>query len=103
MLEDELGPGVAATLARTADQLREDTDLLDDLAATAYDEVRDARRPPGRALADQPPAVLTRVLRLAALDAGSPPVGAVPRARASRWPPWSDDPAARPRPSCPAT
>ncbi len=30
LLERELGPGVAATLARTADQLREDTELLDD-------------------------------------------------------------------------
>ena len=34
-LEDELGPGVAATLARTADQLRIDMDHLDDLADRA--------------------------------------------------------------------
>ncbi len=33
LLEEVLGGGVAAALARTADQLREDTDLLDDLAA----------------------------------------------------------------------
>ena len=33
VLEEHLGPGVAATLARTADQLREDADLLDALAA----------------------------------------------------------------------
>ena len=32
LLEDELGPGVARTLARTADQLRDDMALLDSLA-----------------------------------------------------------------------
>ena len=32
VLEDELGPGVVAALARTADQLRADTELLDQLA-----------------------------------------------------------------------
>ncbi len=40
LLEDELGPGVAATLARTADQLRADMDLLDDVAQTAYAGLR---------------------------------------------------------------
>lgn len=34
LLERELGPGVAGALARTADQLREDADALDELAAT---------------------------------------------------------------------
>ncbi|QHT58001.1 tRNA lysidine(34) synthetase TilS [Cellulomonas sp. H30R-01] len=34
LLERELGPGVAQALARTADQLREDADTLDGLAAT---------------------------------------------------------------------
>jgi len=34
-LERDLGPGVAAALARTADQLREDADLLDALADEA--------------------------------------------------------------------
>ena len=33
VLEDELGPGVAGALARTADQLRADIELLDQLAA----------------------------------------------------------------------
>ncbi|GAB3622433.1 tRNA lysidine(34) synthetase TilS [Mariniluteicoccus endophyticus] len=32
VLEDELGPGIAEALARTADLLRDDADLLDDLA-----------------------------------------------------------------------
>ena len=41
MLEDQLGPGVAETLARTADQLREDMDLLDDLAEAAYADLAD--------------------------------------------------------------
>ena len=35
LLEDELGPGVAAALARTADQLRVDAEHLDDLADRA--------------------------------------------------------------------
>ena len=39
VLEDELGPGVAGALARTADQLRADMELLDQLAQEAYDEL----------------------------------------------------------------
>ena len=55
VLEEELGPGVTEALARTADQLRDDMDLLDGLAE------RDLRRSPGRrvgldvqALVDRP-------------------------------------------------
>jgi tRNA(Ile)-lysidine synthase len=73
VLEDELGPGVAAALARTADQLRDDSDLLDELAEAAYDEVRDGDGLLISRLADRPRAIVTRVLRLAALDAGAPP------------------------------
>ncbi|MFF3065383.1 tRNA lysidine(34) synthetase TilS [Oerskovia sp. NPDC057915] len=40
VLEDVLGPGVAVTLARTADLLREDADLLDELADRLLDEAR---------------------------------------------------------------
>jgi len=72
LLEDELGPGVAATLARTADQLREDAELLDALAAAAYGEVRVADGLDAAALVGRPPAVVHRVLRLAALEAGAP-------------------------------
>ena len=36
ILENELGPGVVEALARTSDQLREDADLLDELAEAAY-------------------------------------------------------------------
>jgi len=75
VLEDELGPGVAGTLARTADQLRADMELLDQLAEAAYDELRGPAAEDGigtTALSDLPQATRSRVLRLAALDAGSP-------------------------------
>lgn len=39
VLETALGPGVAAALARSADLLRDDADLLDDLARQALAEV----------------------------------------------------------------
>jgi tRNA(Ile)-lysidine synthase len=74
VLEKALGPGVAAALARTADQLRADAAALDAWAATAHDEACDDR---GRAdvgiLETLPPAVRSRVLRRLALDAGCPP------------------------------
>lgn len=72
MLEDELGPGVARSLARTADQLRADTTYLD---ATADDALETVRAPGGLAVAATaglPEAIRRRVLRLAALEAGSP-------------------------------
>ena len=89
-LERDLGPGVAAALARTARQLRADADALDAWAATALHESRVARSGCGSgseseqnglldgvgldvaALAGLPAAVRTRVIRRAALDAGSP-------------------------------
>jgi tRNA(Ile)-lysidine synthase len=73
VLEDELGPGIARALARTADQLRDDMALLDDLGAQA---LADARCDGGLdvvRLAGMPAAIRHRVLRTAALDAGSPP------------------------------
>jgi tRNA(Ile)-lysidine synthase len=69
VLEAELGPGVAATLARTADQVRADMDLLDDLAEAAYAELDGL---PVAELAARPGPIRTRVLRLAALAAGAP-------------------------------
>lgn len=69
LLEDELGPGVARTLARTADQLRDDMALLDALAADALVEVGLVVD----GLAALPPAIRRRVLRLAAVEAGAPP------------------------------
>jgi tRNA(Ile)-lysidine synthase len=74
MLERELGPGVAATLARTADQLREDTETLDALAAQAHRQVLGGRGGLDvERLALLPTAVRRRVLRQEAVDAGSPP------------------------------
>jgi tRNA(Ile)-lysidine synthase len=70
VLEAELGPGVAASLARTADLLRGDMELLDDLADAALADLGDSLSVV--ALATHPDAVRRRVLRLAALAAGSP-------------------------------
>lgn len=79
-LEAQLGPGVTAALARTADALRDDADLLDVLAA----ELGVAARVPSSGvpldgvlldaavLAAAPPALRRRVLRAAALEAGAP-------------------------------
>jgi len=71
VIEDELGPGVTAALARTADQLRADMELLDRLAETAYAALRDPAGLEVKALADLPLATRSRVLRLAALEAGA--------------------------------
>ncbi len=74
-LEDELGPGVAGALARTADQLRADMELLDQLAQAAHDDLRDPDEPGlvVKALDGLPLATRHRVLRLAALEAGAIP------------------------------
>ncbi|HEU5155762.1 MAG TPA: tRNA lysidine(34) synthetase TilS [Streptosporangiaceae bacterium] len=97
-LEGALGPGVAAALARTARMLRADADALDAWADRAWHAAAraagDAAAPSGPRGADQgapdrgaldrgaldiamlaelPRAVRTRVLRRAAIAAGSPP------------------------------
>ncbi|HMG65972.1 MAG TPA: tRNA lysidine(34) synthetase TilS [Streptosporangiaceae bacterium] len=72
-LEEQLGPGVAEALARTAGQLRADADALDELAAAAGRRMADGQPGlPAGALAAQPPAVRSRLLRAAALAAGAP-------------------------------
>jgi tRNA(Ile)-lysidine synthase len=71
VLERELGPGVADALARTAEQLRADMELIDDLAAAALDG---ARVDGGVDLASLEPtsdAIRTRVVRAAAIEAGA--------------------------------
>jgi len=74
MLETALGPGVAAALARTAALARDDADALDAWAATSYAElVGTDDSLDVVALAELPPAVRRRVLRLAALAAGTSP------------------------------
>ena len=73
LLEAELGPGIADALARTADQLRADTLLLDELATEVLES---ARRPGGldvAVLASARPPLRHRVLHRAALAAGAPP------------------------------
>lgn len=77
-LEDALGPGVAAALARTARLLRADADALDALAVRAFadvcaDDGSGERAMHASALVELPEALRTRVLRLAALAAGSAP------------------------------
>jgi tRNA(Ile)-lysidine synthase len=96
VLERELGPGVAGALARTAELLRADADALDAWADRALADAR-ANAPTGSAddgsaprpvrtgppagaavaldvgrLASLPDAVRWRVVRQAALEAGSP-------------------------------
>ncbi len=83
-LERDLGPGVTAALARSADQLRDDADHLDALAAdaiealTALGRCEDAGES-GRVHIDSgemlalPRAVRSRVWRSLAIAAGAPP------------------------------
>src|SRR5215210_2483022 len=72
-LEEALGPGVAAALARTAALLRADTDALDEWAERAG---ADVTGPDGSldvaGLGQLPLAVRSRIVRAAALAAGSP-------------------------------
>jgi len=75
LLEEDLGPGVAATLARTADQLREDMEFLDDLAEATYRRLSGAYGATTLPVAELEPlaaAVRRRVLRLAAVACGCP-------------------------------
>jgi tRNA(Ile)-lysidine synthase len=72
-LEAALGPGVAAALARTARQLRADAEALDDAAAREAKRVRADGGWQAGLIAELPTALRTRVLRLAALEAGCPP------------------------------
>jgi tRNA(Ile)-lysidine synthase len=73
LLEAELGPGIAAALARTADLARADADALDALAGAArgpgveVDGVLDAA-----ALVSLPDAVRSRVVRSWLVDRGCP-------------------------------
>ncbi len=75
LLESTLGPGIAESLARSADLLRADADALDALAA---DYLADSGAVTSETLAVDrlkglAAAVRSRVLRTAALQAGCPP------------------------------
>jgi tRNA(Ile)-lysidine synthase len=68
-LEAALGPGVAEALARTADQLRADAEVLENISS---ERTRGDSPLSASSLAGLPGAVRTRVLRSAALAAGCP-------------------------------
>ena len=78
-LQDALGPGVVPALARTADQLRDDADALDALAAdllaaaTVPDDGPAGLGLDLEVLAAAPAALRRRALRSAALAVGCPP------------------------------
>ncbi len=76
VLEQELGPGIAAALARSAAMLREDADLLEELADRAAEELAagqpETSGPATAELAGLPAALRTRVLRRLLLAAGCP-------------------------------
>ncbi len=75
VLERELGPGVAAALARTADLARADADLLDELAGQRYADISADGGLAVADLADLPEALRSRVVRAWLLDSGCPPGG----------------------------
>ena len=84
MLEEQLGPGVAEALARTAALATDDAEALEDLAAALAAAAGLRQTEPGRRdaqrdvcldvalLAAAPTALRRRALRSAALAAGSP-------------------------------
>lgn len=70
LLEETLQGGVAGALARTAAQLREDSEALDQLAAVTRAEVETESGLDAKRLEDAPAAVRRRVLRGWLLDRG---------------------------------
>ena len=80
-LEAALGPGVAEALARTAAQLRDDAEVLENIAVA--ERARDDSPMSAASLAGLPGAVRSRVLRSAALEAGCP-AGALTAAHVAR-------------------
>ncbi|GGO89466.1 tRNA lysidine(34) synthetase TilS [Wenjunlia tyrosinilytica] len=73
ILEKSLGKGVVEALARTAQLSRDDADALDGWATRVESEVRDADGSlDATRLRELPPAVRRRVIRRAAVAAGSP-------------------------------
>ena len=72
VLERELGPGIAAALARTADQVREDLEVVEGLADEAFERYCVDGSVDLDDLDDSVPlALATRVLRRAAIEAGA--------------------------------
>jgi tRNA(Ile)-lysidine synthase len=80
VLEQELGPGVSAALARTAELFRQDSNALDDLAATVFDSVVHTHAPGHLSVAvDEieglPDALASRVIKLLAESCGATALG----------------------------
>jgi tRNA(Ile)-lysidine synthase len=73
VMEQELGPGIAEALARTADQLREDMDVLDSLAEAVYEQAQVTDGIDVGQVKQVETAILTRCVRRAAVDAGAIP------------------------------
>jgi tRNA(Ile)-lysidine synthase len=80
-LEAALGPGVAQALARTADRLRQDAEVLEEIALSQRE--RGGSPLSAASLAGLPGALRSRVLRSAALEAGCP-AGALTAAHVAR-------------------
>lgn len=72
VLEADLGPGVVAALARTADLLRADADALDEVSGAAYLELGPMPWPVA-ALRPRPRAIRMRLWQRAAADHAVPP------------------------------
>ncbi|MBW3084836.1 tRNA(Ile)-lysidine synthase [Austwickia sp. TVS 96-490-7B] len=70
-LESDLGPGLTAALARSADLARQDADALDDWAAQARAALPAAPPWPVGELLQHPPAVRGRLWRLLAREIGA--------------------------------
>ena len=70
VLETELGPGIAESLARTASHLQDDAEVLDALAKQAWCETWTDTGIGAKQLHTQPRAIRTRVLKAAAERAG---------------------------------
>jgi tRNA(Ile)-lysidine synthase len=77
LLEEVLGGGVVPALARTADLLREDLDLLDELARAELGRLPDDSGLPTVEVAALPAALRRRVLRYWLRDGGVPDLQAV--------------------------
>lgn len=71
VLESELGPGIAEALARTADLVRADTDLLDRLASDLAATARRGSDLDCATLAAADPALRTRVLKIWLAESGA--------------------------------
>ncbi len=103
VLEEELGPGVAAALARTAEQLREDSSTLDEIAAERLPGLRDdgAVWMPRRWRPSRPACGCGCCGSRPWRPAARPPSCSV--CTSWRWPTWWAHPPPDGRSSCPAT